>query len=116
MKLFFAGVVIALGASASFADVPNAEDTKFNRCLFAGGVFASSAMYRDHRFAPEEALRSISRDFPNGKYGITEAFVKRVINLIYFDPSYAYAGGDALSAQVRDSCLRDGKPEFQPLK
>lgn len=89
---------------------------KFTGCIFSGGIFQHAAVFRDHGLSPEEALRTMKPGASEGKFGISIEFIKKAINLVYFDPGFTYASGDALAAQIRTLCMRDWKPQFQPLK
>jgi len=96
--------------------VKESAQEKFTRCLHYGGLFSSASSFRNYGLPPAEALRSIRQSAANERREISVEVVKQAINTVYFDPDFAYAGGEALGSQMRNLCLRDGKPQFQPLK
>ena len=94
----------------------------FNRrqsCQQKGIVFMMAAEDRDAGRSPQEAYKIISGAYlhEGAPYvGINKDGIKQAINLVYFDPGFTNARGPRFSDQVRDYCMRDGKPQFQPLK
>jgi hypothetical protein len=80
-------------------------------CMSKGGLFKGVASLRDQGADPTIAY---ARYTPNVVFD--DASVKRFINLVYFDPRFTNAGGQALEQQINAVCLNDGKPQFQPLK
>lgn len=91
-------------------------DDKMTGCIFKGTLFQQAASFRDYGVSPKEALRTMGQRVSGGQFGLSMDFIKHSINLVYFDPDFAYAHGQALADQIRSACLRDWKPEFQPLK
>jgi hypothetical protein len=43
-----------------------------------------------------------------------EELVKNIVNTVYFDPGFTYAGGQALMDQVYNKCM--GIKQWKPLK
>lgn len=97
---------------------PNMSDAeaKQTSCLNLGIMFNQAAGFRNSGASPQWAYNNVVLGIRGGKFSITSAEAKRIVNLVYFDPAFTYAGGLALQQQVMDSCMRDGKPEFQPLQ
>lgn len=89
------------------------RDRKSRACLFKGDLFSWIAVIRNSGRSPQEAYNSSTRYL---KEDIDESFLKNAINLVYFDPGFSYAGGDALKRQIMDLCMRDWKPKYQPLR
>lgn len=92
------------------------QGQKIRGCSDRGGVFYQALAMRDLGRSPQEAFEQIKSMEIKGKYPITIDYIKNAINLVYFDQGFINAGPDAVSMQVRDLCMRDGKPKFQPLK
>ncbi len=89
---------------------------KQTRCMRLGAIFQAIASGRESHIPPKTEFSIIKKGMnPQGVH-ITDAQIKNAINLVYFDPAFAYAGGVALAKQVVDSCMNDFKPEFEPLK
>lgn len=112
MKLIIAVLSCALSISA-FAQ---SDQEKSLTCRLKGEIFKSAAFSRDHGMSPETAYGMASGYLSSGMPDINKPFLKNTINVVYFDPSFSDAGGQALSAQVTEICLTGGKPRYQPLK
>lgn len=81
-------------------------------CLIKGSVFQQAAGYRDINISPQDAFKILKGERLSG---IDEAFLKKAINHVYFDPNFTYAGGQALMTQVADMCMHpNGK--YKPLE
>lgn len=90
------------------------ESDKVRVCAIKGGIYRSAAFSRDQGQSPQDAFRyaeALTRAAPS----IPEQFVKNAVNQVYFDPGFAYAGGEALQMQVALMCTGQ-RPAFQPLK
>lgn len=89
-------------------------------CRVKGEVFKNAAELRDQGGSPEWAYPIVAGGWLNKQVapipGIDKEFVKQAINMVYFDPAFINAGGQRLASQVEGYCLRDGKPQFKPLK
>jgi hypothetical protein len=88
-------------------------------CRQKGIVFMMAAENRNVGRSPQEAYQIIGGGyFHKGAQdaGLTKDFVKQAINTVYFDPGFINAGGMPLAQQMEGYCLRDGKPQFEPLK
>jgi hypothetical protein len=115
--LFFACVFLCASGFAS-ADTGQNQDQQM-LCRIKGIVFMMAAENRNVGRSPEEAYQIIGGGyFHKGApdTGLTKDFVKQAINLVYFDPGFTNAGGMPLAQQIEGYCLRDGKPQFEPLK
>lgn len=85
-------------------------------CRMKGEIFALNASSRDQGMPPENAY-AISAQYINPHWPeLTKDFVKNSVNLVYFDPRFANAGGAPLSRQIAELCITDGKPRYSPLK
>lgn len=69
-----------------------------------------AAAIRDQSNPPEFAFRAIHQaNFDH----INDAFIKKAVNLVYFDDRFAQASGYALSQQITSTCMNphsDWKP------
>lgn len=84
-------------------------------CQLRGEVFSSAAQIRDQGGDPKTAY-GVAGQYIKPVNDIDSAYVKKAVNLVFFDPAFANAGGPRLAQQIADLCLNDGKPKFQPLK
>ena len=118
MKLIIAALSCALSLSAF------AESTQFDKkalCRDIGTAFESAAYYRDRGSNPEWTFETISYTYISAtdgtsKSGITTELIKQAVNLVYFNSGFAYARGHSFAFQMEGLCMRDGAPQFQPLK
>lgn len=113
MKIVVAAVLFALAASSI---ATGSDDAKLQYCIEIGGLFVTFAQYRDMGVSPQSAFGAWHPSMDGPTKIITEKQVKKIINTVYFDPGFTYAGGQALQMQMIDSCLRGWKPRNQPLK
>lgn len=102
--LFFTGL-----SYSSESDNGSSVD-KERRCITMSYYYSSIAHKRDSGLSPQQTLENMSIDPSNG---IDEKFLKKTINLLYFNPSYVNAGGDRLQQQIYLACT--GR-EYKPLK
>jgi hypothetical protein len=102
-------ILAALLAGASF-EASADEITKESRCSIISIIYQNAATARNLGRPPEIALDMASsfKEIP-----ISER--KAIINRVYFEQSFAMAGGDALRWQMLDLCLY-GPNNFKPLK
>lgn len=103
-------------AWAVFIDEVPQYENKEHRCRFVGIAFDNAAFYRDLGHSPEMALERLRIYAKPGKFGISVAQLKSYINAVFFDPAFAQAGGMPLSLQIKEACMRDWAPKFQPLR
>ena len=82
-------------------------------CNIMGTMYDVIAQVKHGGMPPEEAFR-IAKSV--AKSTLTEQQVKEAVNMVYFDPGFAYAGGQALVNQIYASCMNDFKPLYKPLK
>ncbi len=81
-------------------------------CMLKGAIFKQAAHMRDTGASPQFTLSSLS-SFQSD--GFSLRFLKETINLVFFDPAFINAGGDALQQQVADACLHPNG-RYRPLK
>lgn len=84
-------------------------------CMMEGQVFKTAASYRDQGMSPTQALAAVSGYERIQSGSVTPEFVKKAINLVYFDGGFAAAGGDALSQQMAEACMYPNG-RYQPLQ
>jgi hypothetical protein len=87
---------------------------RMTHCANVGTTYQLAADLRNSHASPQQALNSIS-GFGSKDAGMTIEFKKKVINQVYFDPRFTYAGGRALYQQMFNLCAY---PEgiYKPLK
>ena len=93
-----------------------AQKNKLLDCAIRGEIFSRAAMLRDEGVTPQETLHFTEGYAKSKELQISIAYIKNAINLVYFDPRFTNAGGPNLANQIREDCMRNGKPEFEPLK
>lgn len=114
LSKLLAAVLIA--SAASVASAGAVYENKIQYCTAKGSIFQNSADIRNMGRSPKDAL-DVARGFEStGNYAISQEYIKRAINLVFFDPGFTNAGGMALQQQVMNDCMRDGKPKYQSLK
>ena len=119
MKKVFTVVLGALalcGAVANAATPGGLYENKTQYCSAKGYVFSNAAESRGLGMSPQSAFDSSLGLESSGKYQISRDYIKRAVNLVYFDPGFTNAGGFPLQQQIMDDCMRDGKAKFQPLQ
>jgi hypothetical protein len=82
------------------ASAQQVSPEKQRDCLLKGAVFQQAAAYRDQGLPPAYALKATM-----AQGGVTQDFAKKAINLVYFDPGFVGAGGDALMQQMAQVCM-----------
>lgn len=85
-------------------------------CGMKGLVFSAAADARDDGASPKSAFGRANQWSRFNSPGVDAAFTKKAVNLVYFDPAFANAGGQRLEFQIKELCLTDGKPKYQPLQ
>lgn len=98
---------------ASVSALADQTQQKQKRCMVRAVMFESAAIMRDNRQDPKTALSSLSH--LGGADTVPIATRKKIINLVYFDPSFEVAGGLPLRQQMYELCFY-GPTHFKPLK
>lgn len=93
---------LALGAAPT--------EKQAHHCLMLGYIYKMAADYRDNGVPPKDAYYMLLKlkDRP------TKAGLKAIVNRVYFDPRFTYAGGQPLMTQVSNRCL--GVKQYKPLQ
>jgi hypothetical protein len=87
------------------------EQERMHECAMEGLVFSMAASFRDSKWPPQYAFDYLHK----AKYdGINDSFLKKAINLVYFDGNFSGAGGSALSQQITEECIKP--TNWKPLK
>lgn len=103
--IFAAALLLSISANAAPAL------TKVEHCIDVSQVFVQAVQMRAWHQSPQEAFKSI-------KYSprsASDAEIKAIVNMLYFDPAMITANSGN-QKEIIDSCMRDYKPQFQPLK
>jgi hypothetical protein len=79
-------------------------------CSLVGSVYETAASARDMKMPPEKALDMVSAYSEVPLEGR-----KKIINEVYFDQGFVYAGGTPLRYQMMDLCM-NGPKNWKPLK
>lgn len=86
-------------------------------CIATGQIFKSAAEARDQGYDPKTAFQIAGSLAANWKLpGIDAELVKKVVNLVYFDPAFSNAGGYRLQNQMEELCATGRDTGFKPLK
>ncbi|MDB5777617.1 MAG: hypothetical protein JWP38_3750 [Herbaspirillum sp.] len=101
--------IILVGLLAVFSGSASAQ-RDMHACALRSSMYESVATWRNSDVAPESALR-----FSVSYKEIPVEDRKRIINIVYFDPAFENAGGEALRNQMLDLCL-NGPKDWKPLK
>jgi hypothetical protein len=113
----FAFIFAALVVQSAYSISPAEKQIS---CSAIGTTYLMAAGDRDAGRSPEQAYQIIAGGFLHAGAtpvaGINKESIKKAINAVYFDPAFTNAGGQRLADQVMNDCMRDGKPQFQPLK
>lgn len=104
--ILFAAMLFSISAHADYSTDPK----KVHECIVAGDVFAQAADSRDAGLPPAAALKTAV-----SSTGVDPARAKKIINLVYFDPHFIGASGEALSQQMTRACLYTGS-KYKPLQ
>ena len=87
---------------------------KQHRCIVWGSMYGSVAEARNRGFPPEMAYEASLQYITSNKW-LTKEKVKKVVNKVYFDPSFANVGGPRFEQQMYNLCFTGENP-YQPLK
>src|SRR5271170_8081665 len=96
MKTIICAFILLSAFSASAREQSNSR----SECLDEGIAFQAVAAYRDAGLPPEYAFNA-----QLAQSSLSRSFSKNIVNLVYFDPRFINAGGEALMTQVMESCL-----------
>jgi hypothetical protein len=104
-------VALALVLPAMASAQPISAE-KQNDCARKAEVFEIAAANRDGNISPQDTFSSFKRA---NYVGVTDDFLKRAINLVFFDPSFHNSRGQSLMLQMLQVCEHpDGR--WKPLK
>ena len=82
-----------------------------HECAMKGLTFQMAAVWRDSGRSPQYALDYIQK----AHYGMDDAFIKRAVNLVYFDDRFAGITGNVLSQAITRSCISP-PPQWVPVE
>lgn len=100
-----------LASISAHAQEERSQDRQL-KCYREGSIFQQAASQRDINLSPQQTFSILKNEkLP----GIDEAFIKKAINLVYFNQGFANAGGQALMMQVAQQCM-DPNSGFRPLQ
>ena len=90
---------------------------KQRSCISISHIYRNAAHYRNDGERPETTYKFIQQAFNSEahEFGIKESDIKKIINKVYFDPQFQFAGGEALETQMYQICMGKYKP-IEPLK
>jgi hypothetical protein len=88
-----------------------AEQQREHQCGIEGLVFQMAATWRDSNFTPQYAYDYLRK----AKYGVDDAFIKRAVNLVYFDDKFAGVPGSVMNQTITQSCINPPK-QWQPVQ
>jgi hypothetical protein len=91
----------------------DATGEKMQKCGVFGMLYQQSAMLRELSDTPQQAVDQLSSA---GNRYFKRSQIVTIVNRVYFDPAFTYAGGDALYTQMYEYCMRDGRPKYVPAK
>lgn len=115
--LFIAALLTTLAAPAiAYGQTADQETRKAAAkkqyiCLLTGNFYQTVASYRDSGETPDAVLKQT-----DGYSKIPLENRKKIINNVFFDRDFQFAGGTALSSQVANTCMFGSNPKMQPLK
>jgi len=95
---------------AASATTPGEQKT--HDCMFRSLVINNALQWRDNGLTPQDTFARTKNAFGAD---VDEAFMKKAINLVYFDQRFAIPASDELQSQLFMECLHP-TPAFQPLK
>jgi hypothetical protein len=94
-------VALAMPITAHAEITP--EQQRLHECGMKGLAFQMAATFRDSGFSPQYSADYLRR----AKYdGADDAFIKKAVNLVYFDDRFADARGAVLAQQITQACFR----------
>jgi hypothetical protein len=81
----------------------SADQQRLHECGMKGLAFQMAATFRDSGFSPQYSADYLRR----AKYdGTDDAFIKKAVNLVYFDDHFTDARGPVLAQQITQACFR----------
>jgi hypothetical protein len=84
------------------------------KCVFTSAMFSSIATHKNLGVSPDETFQ-IAKQLMVGQ-NTTDESIKKAVNLVYFNDAFSYSHPEILRLQVFDLCMRDWKPQYEPLK
>ena len=88
-----------------------AQEEKTQRCIFLGAMYSDAATMRDMCVSPQDAITKLTF----ATYNAPADQKKKIINAVYFDPSYRGFSPSDLRYGALHACLNPGSV-FRPLK
>jgi len=108
-------MLLALLLAPAVAFSGQAEAKRAHYCQLLENAFVTAASTRDNGMSPKQSYNVLMGSVGSAKDdAIPSAKIKKVINLVYFDPRFTYAGGPPLGEQVFNSCM--GRKQYKPLR
>lgn len=86
-------------------------DQREHECAMKGLTFQMAATWRDSRFSPQQAFDYIR----NANYGVDDEFIKRAVNLVYFDDKFSGVPGEAMNQAITQACISP-PPQWKPVQ
>jgi hypothetical protein len=93
-----------------------ADDDKEDLCSLVEELFSSAAGMRDDGASPQTAEEELLRQWTGRAPEITTERIRETVELVYFDPDFAFAGDGPLQDRIHDNCLSGKGPYAHPLK
>jgi hypothetical protein len=96
-------IAIALALPIAAQAEVTADQQRMHECGMEGLVFQMAATFRDSGWSAQysyDYLRKARYD------GVDDAFIKKAVNLVFFDEHFAYARGAMLAQQVIQACYQ----------
>ncbi|MBC3870303.1 hypothetical protein [Undibacterium oligocarboniphilum] len=81
-------------------------------CIYKSAVISIAIAERNSGMSPQEALPPLKRF---AKDGLSLDWIKKAINLVYFNSAFTNANGEVAGNQVYNQCMRPDF-EYKPLK
>lgn len=108
-------LAVVLAIFPGFALCGQISQKKLHYCQLLENAFVTAASTRDDGMSPKQSYATLMGGIGSlpGK-PISSQKIKKIVNLIFFDPRFTYAGGHALGNQVFNSCM--GIRQYKPLK
>lgn len=92
----------------------NAMAADTDNCSAEARVFVQAYIFQQNNSPPElayEQAKAVAAGL------IPDEKIKRIVNMFYFDENFAYVGNEFnLEYTVFKACMRDWKPQYEPLK
>lgn len=93
-----------------------ADDDKEDLCSLVEELFSSAAGMRDDGASPQTAEEELLRQWTGRAPEISTERIRETVELVYFDPDFAFAGDGQLQDRIHDSCLNGKGPYAHPLR